>query len=187
MLKYDVAQLKASRLGRPVGYVRFIMQNGKIDGNFVYVSDAIESQLPTLFPTPKFPVEQLKAEADLLPKGFAEFIHKHGKINGTRIEMDLVTLDELHEKFPVPNLQAPKEPTIAEMTTNFTLAVADWVKAGFKVVKKTVFEERHAICKACEFWIPDARLGTGKCKKCGCSIYKLWMAPSKCPLTPPKW
>jgi hypothetical protein len=188
MLKYDIAQLKASRMGRPEGYAKFILQNGQIDGGFVFVSDEIENRLPVLFPNARFSIEQLKADEKLLPEGFAEFIYKHGKINIEHVELELAALDELHERFPVPNLKAlHQEPTLAEMTTNLTQAVADWARAGFKVVTKERFEERHAICKACEFWIPDARLGTGKCRKCGCSIYKLWMAASKCPLTPPKW
>ena len=65
--------------------------------------------------------------------------------------LDLDMLDELHEKFPIPTFTLPKEPSLVEMTTNFTQAVAGWAKAGFKVVERQVFEERHNICKAYEF------------------------------------
>jgi hypothetical protein len=187
MLRYNIAQLKASASGRPEGYVKYVLKHGRVEGEFVFLPDAMEGKLAAKFPPAKFEIAQLKQDANLLPKGFADFIQDRGKLNGQVIELDLVTLDELHEKFPVPTFTIPKEPTLAEMTANFTQAVAGWAKAGFKVVEQRVFEDRHAICKACEYWLPDARLGIGKCRKCGCSIYKLWMATSRCPLAPPKW
>jgi hypothetical protein len=153
----------------------------------VFLSETLQQKLSQRFPPAKFNIVQLKTDVKQLPKGFADFILSRGKRNGRIVELDLDMLDELHEKFPIPTFTLPKEPSLVEMTTNFTQAVAGWAKAGFKVVERQVFEERHNICKACEFWLPDARLGIGKCLKCGCSIYKLWMAPSKCPLTPPKW
>lgn len=170
-----------------MGFVAFVLQQGKVEGDFVLISDAMEDGIRKQFSPAQFPIAQLNTDAERLPKGFAEFIHAHGRINDEVLELDLDALDELHEKFPVPVYTKPKEPTLAEMTANFTEAVAGWAKAGFKVVEKGVFEKRHTICRSCEFWLPDARLGIGKCRKCGCSIYKLWMATSKCPLTPPKW
>jgi len=187
MLRYNIAQLNASASGRPEGFVEFVLQNGKIEGDFVLLSDSIQNELPKHFPPVEFKIAQLKADAERLPKGFADFVLSRGNKMGRMVELDLVTLDELHENFPVPVFGLPKEPSLAEMTSNFTKAVAGWAKAGFKVVERVVFEKRHSICKSCEFWLPDARLGIGKCRKCGCSIYKLWMATSTCPLTPPKW
>ncbi len=187
MLRYNIAQLKASAAGRPEGFVKFALHRGKIEGDFVFLNDADQAELArTLLPA-KFPIRQLQREAAQLPPGFADFIQARGKANGLFMELNLETLDELHEKFPVPVFGLPQEPTLAEMTANFTQAVSGWAKAGFKVVERETFEERHAVCKTCEFWLPDARLGIGKCRKCGCSIYKLWMATSQCPLTPPRW
>ncbi|HVU37306.1 MAG TPA: hypothetical protein VHC95_03160 [Opitutales bacterium] len=187
MLQYDIAQLKASAPGRPKGYVEFVLKHGKIEGDFVFINETVQAELSQRFPPEKFAIAQLKADTERFPKGFTDFILFRGKKVGKFVELDLAALDELHEKFPVPTFIAPKEPTLAEMTANFTKAMTGWVAAGFKVVERGIFEKRHAICKSCEFWLPDARLGTGKCRRCGCSIYKLWMATSKCPLTPPKW
>jgi len=187
MLQYDIVQLKASVAGRPQGYVEFVLKHGKVEGDFVFINEAVQKDISQRFPPEKFEIAQLKADTEQYPKGFVDFILLRGKKLGKFVELDLVALDELHEKFPVPTFAMPKEPTLAEMTANFTKAMGNWVAAGFKVVEREVFEKRHAICKSCEFWLPDARLGTGKCRKCGCSIYKLWMATSKCPLTPPKW
>jgi len=102
---------------------------------------------------------------------------------------------------PIPNTQffdlpivyagspncAPVVPTGAALAANFNKAMLGWAKAGFKVVKREVYEHRQAICSACEFWRPDARLGTGMCIKCGCSGVKLWLATSKCPDQPARW
>jgi hypothetical protein len=187
MLQYDTAQLKASAAGRPQGYVEFVLEYGKIEGDFVFVNESVQKEISRRFPPEKFAIAQLKADAARLPKGFADFILARGKTVGDYVELDLAGLDELHEKFPVPSTTTPAEPTLAEMTANFTKALGHWAAAGFKIVERSIFEERHAICKSCEFWLPDARLGTGKCQKCGCTIYKLWMATSICPLTPPKW
>jgi hypothetical protein len=187
MIQYDIVQLKASARGRPKGYAEFVLEHGKVEGDFVFVNETMQKELVRRFPPEKFEIAELRAAAERYPKGFAEFILSRGKTSGKFVELDLVALDELHEKFPVPNSAMPKEPTLVEMTANFTKAVGNWAAAGFKIVEKEIFEARHAVCKACEFWQPDARLGTGRCRKCGCSIYKLWMATSKCPLTPPKW
>jgi len=187
MLRYDITQLKASSPGRPTGYVEYVLQHGKAESGFVFLSDFQQDELVRQFTPEKFQISHLKANVTKLPPGFVDFILARGKIKGRFVEMGLDALDDLHEKFPVPTQDFPKEPTLAEMTANFTQAVAGWAKAGFKVVQKEVFDSRHATCKACEYWLPDARLGIGKCRKCGCSIYKLWMATSACPLNPPKW
>jgi hypothetical protein len=75
----------------------------------------------------------------------------HTVIKDGIVELDLDALDELHEKFPLPTFARPKEPSLAELTSNFTQAVAGWAKAGFKVVRKEIFEKRHIICKSYEF------------------------------------
>jgi hypothetical protein len=78
-------------------------------------------------------------------------------------------------------------PTTAELSTNFTKAMLGWAKAGFPTVKRKTYEQRHAICNTCEHWSPDGLLGTGRCRKCGCSGVKLWLATSTCPDQPPRW
>lgn len=83
--------------------------------------------------------------------------------------------------------KAPPDPTFLDLTNNFADAIKEWVNSGAKVVNRDVYEYRHAICEGCEHWQSNARLGTGKCKICGCSGIKLWLASSKCPHKPPKW
>ena len=64
-----------------------------------------------------------------------------------------------------------------------------WNKAGRPIATKAVRRERLAFCKACKFYQPGGNFGFGECHApgCGCSRAKLWLATSKCPLTPPKW
>jgi hypothetical protein len=173
--------------GRPNGFVEFVFEHGKIDCGFVLLDDHTQSELIRQFLPIKFAIAQLKADAKLLPKGFHNFLLERGNIKGDFVELDLDAFDELHEKFPVPVIALPKEPSLTEMTVNFTQALAGWAKAGFKIVNRETFEMRHTLCQVCEYWLPDARLGLGKCKKCGCSRSKLWMASTSCPLSPAKW
>lgn len=44
---------------------------------------------------------------------------------------------------------------------------------------------RRAICLPCENWDASAYRGLGKCRRCGCSGFKLDLATEKCPLG--KW
>jgi hypothetical protein len=91
----------------------------------------------------------------------------------------------LGARLPAGQAEVRSEPTIPEMAANFASAIAHWTKAGFPVVPKTEFDRRLAICDACEFWDPVARLGYGKCHVCGCTTLKHWLGTSKCPLG--KW
>ena len=52
-------------------------------------------------------------------------------------------------------------------------------------VEKKVFEERAKICEGCEFYDAEAFGGKGKCTKCGCASWKLFLATVKCPID--KW
>ena len=75
--------------------------------------------------------------------------------------------------------------TLLEMASNFASSVAEWTKAGAPVVTKEQFKARADICNSCEFFDPKAFGGRGRCTKCGCSTYKLFLATSKCPAD--KW
>jgi uncharacterized paraquat-inducible protein A len=77
-------------------------------------------------------------------------------------------------------------PKMLFMAENFSNAMNEWRKAGFKIVTNEQFESRHTICKGCEFYKAEAFLNTGQCVKCGCSIRaKLRLTTSKCPID--KW
>jgi hypothetical protein len=77
-------------------------------------------------------------------------------------------------------------PRIVDMTKDFSEAVNEWRKSGFKVVTDEQFESRHKVCKQCEFYKGQAFMNTGQCLKCGCSIRaKLRLSTSKCPID--KW
>lgn len=80
-----------------------------------------------------------------------------------------------------------EEPSLLELARNFTAALTKWVKAGAPVVSEEVYRERYAICEACEYWKPEARLGLGKCgaRGCGCTKLKLWLSTEHCPIG--KW
>jgi hypothetical protein len=87
----------------------------------------------------------------------------------------------------VPTVAAPPtEHSLLHKASLLANSIAPWAINGFKLVDKETLEKRLDICKGCEFWDQSGFVGTGKCKKCGCSTQaKLRMDTSKCPID--KW
>jgi hypothetical protein len=80
-------------------------------------------------------------------------------------------------------IQIFERPKLPYMARNFAGALLQWSKSGFRYVHPDKYEKRLNICKECQFWDEQAFMGTGRCKKCGCSIrMKLSLSTSKCPL-----
>jgi hypothetical protein len=80
-----------------------------------------------------------------------------------------------------------KPDDLGTVAGNFINAMKSWQQAGRPVVSKTIWNERLAICRGCEWWQEVAKTKIARCKKCGCSSAKLLLGTSKCPLNPPKW
>jgi len=68
-----------------------------------------------------------------------------------------------------------------KMLQNFTSATFHWASAGFKITDDETLAKRQAFCDTCQYWKASARLGMGKCLKCGCSLAKLKLASEKMP------
>ena len=79
------------------------------------------------------------------------------------------------------------EPRPAESKlASFAESMAGFAKSGFAIASKDVVEQREKVCKSCPMWEPLKMVGTGRCRKCGCSTWaKLRIASEKCPLG--KW
>lgn len=86
---------------------------------------------------------------------------------------------------PSENAFENRPPPLLKMASNLMFALKEWARSGFKVVPRTVFEQRLAICSTCDRWDPNGFNGTGQCLECGCSAAKHWLASSECPLK--KW
>ena len=76
-------------------------------------------------------------------------------------------------------------PSNLQMLQNFTKASFKWAKSGFKIADAETLANRKAVCDTCPYWYAKARMGLGKCIKCGCSSAKLKLASEKCPIG--KW
>lgn len=77
---------------------------------------------------------------------------------------------------------------ISDQAANFISSMAKWAKDDkFTKISDELFNARKSICEACEHWDKDGFAGYGKCKKCGCSVAKLYIPSSICPENPPKW
>jgi hypothetical protein len=76
-----------------------------------------------------------------------------------------------------------KPPTLAEMAANFGAAMARWQAAGYPVLDDSGYQDRLAVCHACEHWKAKALIP--RCKLCGCFSFKLWLPTERCRLD--KW
>ena len=90
-------------------------------------------------------------------------------------------------EFQNPGAQSPEStgPSLLKMAGNFATAMKDFAKSGFLKITKEQYDARMDICNGCEFWKANARMGMGKCLKCGCTGAKQWIATSVCPIN--KW
>ena len=149
-----------------------------------------------------FSLEYLKERAKSKPKGYYEDMVSHGKIVGDQLEIHRDALSKLFYKYNgrnPPKVFGPKtsegpddfqdfmkenesSPTVVQMSKNFVSAMAEAAKTGFKKVTTQQHSDRMVICNSCKFWDGKARLGMGKCLKCGCTGAKQWLASSKCPI-----
>lgn len=77
------------------------------------------------------------------------------------------------------------DPSNLQMAMNLSSSAIKWAKSGFKLADENTLKKRDEICSKCEFWEASARLGFGKCLKCGCSSPKLKLASETCPIN--KW
>lgn len=79
------------------------------------------------------------------------------------------------------------EAKLTEKAKNVIGSLVAWSHEDFKKTNQQTFQTRLMFCRACDYWKPDAFLGTGKCGICGCSVGKLYIPASKCPHPEPRW
>ncbi len=81
-----------------------------------------------------------------------------------------------------------EEPNILQKAKNLASSVTSWATHdGFSRVSPEIFLARKDICISCPNWDKTGYNGFGKCNVCGCSVAKLYIPSSTCPLDPPKW
>lgn len=68
-----------------------------------------------------------------------------------------------------------RDPTGVELIRNFGAAVGRWAAAGFEVTGQDEYARRRVACDACADWVG------GRCRRCGCTGLKLWLATERCP------
>ena len=86
-------------------------------------------------------------------------------------------ISELSYDDIVGNSHEANSPSMLKMLQNFTSATFRWASAGFKIADDE--------SDTCQYWKASARLGMGKCLKCGCTSLKLKFDTEKCPVG--KW
>jgi hypothetical protein len=149
-----------------------------------------------------FSLDYLRERAKVKPSGYFEDMVSHGTVEGESLKIHRDELAKLFQKynnrnppklFSVSNGETPedfkkfvetegKELTVAQMSKNFASAMVEAAKTGFKKVTSDQHAQRMSICNSCQFWDGKARMGMGKCSKCGCTGAKQWLASSSCPI-----
>lgn len=94
--------------------------------------------------------------------------------------------------FEVPATPAePEESSWLKLAAQFTFAMVAWAKQGFPITPWEVYRARHETCAGssttprCQRFSYFTGTGLAKCGACGCSMLKLYLRTSKCPLN--KW
>jgi hypothetical protein len=72
------------------------------------------------------------------------------------------------------------EPRVGQMAANLGATLVEWGKAGFPVATESQAADRAAVCRGCQDWDAGARMGLGRCRVCGCTRVKWWLASAKC-------
>jgi hypothetical protein len=140
------------------------------------------------------PIEHIDAFATNRPEGYRDALLAAGIIEDGRLLIDPDLCAKIHADYtPLPAAnQSPFEPpTLPEIAGNFLAATAAWAKAGFPLRTSAQTAAILAICRgsedglqpACAEWLGDALIP--RCRKCGCTALKPWLATEKCPLQ--KW
>jgi hypothetical protein len=192
-IEYTLSVLKARAERAPDGRAAAMLARGRVRGAVVAVDEQTHREILMQFPQKvplKYLVSKLLSPDALRPVGFADFVLSRGRVERGRVVLTRdAHRDVLTAFYPhlVTSAISLKDPSPAELAKNFAVAMADWVRAGYEVVDQAEHERRRAICLECEHWDAGARLGTGKCRVCGCSSVKWWLASSKCPTSPPRW
>ena len=106
------------------------------------------------------------------------FVRWHVTKDGKRIP---IYAPVMADRTPIPPPAPDHEATFAESVEHFSKAMVVWARKGFPVVSRAVFIERLSTCFSCGEWDKRAYFGFGKCKICGCTMGKHWLATSECP------
>jgi len=69
----------------------------------------------------------------------------------------------------------------------FIESTTKWAKSNFPVVTESQFKMRLTKCRRCHYWKELAKTRVAICRQCNCTVGKLAMATSRCPLQQPKW
>jgi hypothetical protein len=143
----------------------------------------------------RIPIQDIAAFATNRPESYRRALLAAGAVEDGNLLIEADDCARIHAENPPPILIAVSPevslPTLPELARNFLAATAAWAKAGFPVRTEAEAARILAICKgsadglqpACPEWLGDALIP--RCRKCGCTTLKPWLATEKCPLQ--KW
>ena len=120
------------------------------------------------------------------PEGYIEDLKLlASSYNNERLEFTKENYELLRFKYLQITPSVPLD--TKQVLKNFGSAAKRWVKAGFEVVPKAVFDNRSKICEECPFWSGNTTPGypINFCTKCGCTKLKAYLPTEKCPIG--KW
>lgn len=125
-------------------------------------------------------LERVKAAR---PPGYIDALIQVATRDGDAYLLQDADWQSISKRYAQPILiqeDPPQEPSLAQMAANFAGSMVGWIKAGFPVVSEAQFRARQTACNGCAEWDAQARFGMGKCRACGCTKWKPWLATATC-------
>ena len=121
----------------------------------------------------------------LMPESYKEDLLSVSILRDDFYEIEDKAFLDIHKNIKLPKKTATP-PSLPQQAASLGKSLVDWTSSGFSVTPAEILNKRLEICKACPEWDANGLMGTGRCKKCGCSTQaKLRMATEKCPID--KW
>src|SRR5260370_29940520 len=139
-------------------------------------------------------LSSLESFAANRPAAYKQQMLQAGNVIGSELEIPPEICARIHTDYPrLPVTEAAQleTPSLPDLASNFLAAIASWVAAGFPLRTEAEASRILTVCKgsadglqpACPEWLGDAIVP--RCRKCGCTALKPWLATEKCPLQ--KW
>jgi hypothetical protein len=133
-------------------------------------------------------IKHLEAAARYRKPGYLKEILRVGRRDGDVVHLRPDQFARIRVQFEPRETRLKRgrdAPTWPAAIKNAAREGTKWLLAGAPVPASDILHGRSEICAVCPQWNPKAWLGTGGCRKCRCSRFKLFMETSKCPLK--KW
>lgn len=132
-------------------------------------------------------VQAVRRASALRKPGYIEAVLAAANRDGDKLGLTEEEFTRIRDQFSIPPsiLNSLQEPTLGSELSELAAALAEWTASGFKLANSDQIAIRRSVCIQCDFWDRTARVGLGRCRRCGCTRIKWWIETESCPAS--KW